>query len=174
MMQRVKSALSVVLVAGAAPFAALASMGAASAASVTPSCAATQLSVTIGRAQGTAGTTYYPIVFTNRGGTCAIWGVPAIQPVATGRRALGPMAHNTSVGMMPVRHVIKYGQAVSVAFGVVETGNYPAASCAPRRAVGVSVSLGSFLPATYRPLSITVCTLRASTTTRLLASGVNG
>ncbi len=172
-MQRVKSVLSIVLVAGAAPLATLAASN-ASAAVATPSCVASQLSVTIGRAQGTAGTTYYPIAFTNRGGACAIWGVPAIQPVAKGRRALGPMARNTSMGMMPLRHVIKYGQSVSVAFGVVEAGNYPVSSCAPRRAIGVSVSLAPFVPATFRPLPITVCTLRASTTTRLLAPGANG
>lgn len=172
-MQRVKSVLSIALVAGAAPFATFASSSAAGAA-VTPSCVASQLSVSVGRAQGTAGTTYYPIVFTNRGGACAIWGVPAIQPVTTGRRAVGPMARNTSMGMMALRHVINYGQSVSVAFGVVVAGNYPTASCAPRRAIGVSVSLAPFVPATYRPLPITVCTLRASTTTRLLAPGVNG
>ena len=172
-MQRVRSALSIALVAGVAPLATLA-MTSASGATTVPSCVASQLSVSVGRAQGTAGTTYYPIVFTNRGGTCAIWGVPAIQPVATGRRALGPMARNTSMGMMPLRHVIKYGQSMSVAFGVVEAGNYPVASCAPRRAIGFQVALGSFVPATYRALPITVCTKRASTTTRLLAPGARG
>ena len=170
-MQRVKSVLSVLLVAGATP---LALSSAASASSATPSCSPSQLSVTLGRAQGTAGTTYYPIVFTNRAGACAIWGVPAIQPVGPGRRALGPLARSTSMGMMPLRHVIKYGESVSVAFGVVEAANFPAASCAPRHAIGVSVSLAPFVPATYRPLSITVCTLKASTTTRLLAPGARG
>ena len=172
-MRGAKSVVSIMLVAGVAPVAALAQASTSSAA-VTPSCVASQLSVSVGRAQGTAGTTYYPIVFTNRAGTCAIWGVPAIQPVAKGRHALGPMARNTSMGMMPLRHVIKYGQSVSVAFGVVETGNYPAASCVARHAVGVDVSLASFVASTYRPLSITVCTHRASTTTRLLAPGSRG
>ena len=173
-MQRVRSALSIALVAGGAPFAALALTGGAGATANTPSCAPSQLSVTLGRAQGAAGTVYHPIVFTNRANACAIWGVPAIQPVAAGRRALGPMARNTSMGMMPLRHVIAYGQSVSVAFGVAQTGNYPAASCAPRRAIGVSVSLIPFVPATFRPLSITVCTRLASTTTRLLAPGAKG
>ncbi len=172
-MQRVRSVLSIVVVAGAAFLAGLVPSS-ASGAAVTPSCVPSQLSVSVGRPQGTAGTTYYPIVFTNRESSCAIWGVPAIQPVTTHRRALGPMARNTSMGMMPLRHVIKYGQSVSVAFGVVEAGNYPAASCAPRRAIGFTVSLAPFVPATFRPLPITVCTLRASTTTRLLAPGARG
>ncbi len=172
-MRRVKSVLSIVVVATAVPLAALAPSS-LSAASATPSCAASQLSVTIGRAQGTAGTTYYSIAFTNRAGTCAIWGVPAIQPVGSGRRALGPMARNTSMGMMPLRHVINYGQSVSVAYGVVDTGNYPSASCAARRAKGINVSLAPFVPTTYRPLSIMVCTRRASTTTRLLSPGAKG
>lgn len=172
-MQRVRSVLSIVVAAAAVPLVTL-GPSSLSAAAVTPSCVASQLSVTIGRAQETAGTTYYPIDFTNRAGTCAIWGVPAIQPVGRGRRALGPMARNTSMGMMPLRHVINYGQSVSVAFGVVDTGNYPSASCGARRAVGINVSLASFVPSTYRPLSITVCTRCASTTTRLLSSGAKG
>ena len=172
-MQRARSALSIVVAAVAVPLAAL-GPSSLSAATATPSCVASQLSVTIGRAQGTAGTTYYLIAFTNRAGTCAIWGVPAIQPVGRGWRALGPMARNTSMGMMPQRHVISYGQSVSVAFGVVDAGNYPSVSCGARRAIGVSVSLAPFVPSTYRALSITVCTRRASTTTQLLAPGAKG
>ena len=45
-----------------------------------PSCVSAQMVVTHGQAQGTARTTYIPLVFTNKGRACAIWGVPAVNP----------------------------------------------------------------------------------------------
>ncbi len=146
----------------------------ASASAVAGSCVPAQMSLSLGRPSGAAGTIYYPIVMTNRARQCAIWGVPAIQPVDATRRALGPSARNTSMGEMPVRHVLAHGQSVSVGFGVSETGNYSRATCQPRVAHGVIVSLAPFVRPTYLALVISVCTREASTTTRLLAPGVTG
>jgi hypothetical protein len=138
-------------------------------------CASAQLTVTHGAADGTAGTIYYPIVFTNTGATCAIFGVPAIQPVTGAtHHAVGPLARNLSMGEMPARHVIARGQSVSVAFGVTEAGNYTPSTCLMRSAAGVAVALGTFVPSRYVHLSIVVCTKRASTTTRLISAGVTG
>lgn len=146
----------------------------ASATTTTPSCAPAQMSVSLGHASGAAGTIYYPLVFTNHAGACAIWGVPAIQPVGDARRPVGPRARNASIGEMPARHVLAHGRAVSVGFGVSETGNYSRASCAPRLARGVVVSLAPFVKPTYVALVISVCTRVASTSTRLLTPGVTG
>ncbi len=157
---------------GAIPFA-----GALAAASATTvkSCVPAQIKVSHGQAQGTAGTTYIPIVFTDTGSKCAIWGVPAIHPVAgAAHHAVGPIARNMSMGQMPVRHVLAKGRSVSVAFGVVDTGNYPPSTCVARSASGVIVTLGSFVHSRYLHLPITVCTKRSSTTTRLLVAGVTG
>ena len=141
----------------------------------TKSCVSSQLAVSSGRPQGTAGTTYIPLVFTNKGATCALWGVATIQPVTGGaHRALGPLARNLSMGEMPVRQVIARGHAVSDALGVVDTGNFSPSACVARTANGVVVSLGSFVHATFLHLPITVCTKRSSVTTRLLVPGVNG
>jgi len=138
-------------------------------------CVSAQLTVTHGASQGTAGTIYYPIIFTNTGATCAIFGVPAIQPVAgSAHHAVGPLARSLSMGMMPVRHVIAKGQSVSAAIGVVETGNYTPSTCVARSASGVVVTLGSFVPSRYVHLAIIVCTKRTSITTRLLTAGVTG
>lgn len=152
----------------------LVGQGSSVAAAVTRSCAPTQMSVAHGQAQGTAGTTYVPLVFTNHGATCALWGAPTIQPVNASRRAVGPSARNESIGEMPVRHVLSRGQSVSVAFGVADTGNFPVASCAARPANGVVVALAPFVRSTYVRLPISVCTKQASTTTRLIVAGVNG
>jgi Domain of unknown function (DUF4232) len=139
-----------------------------------PSCVPAQMSVSLGHASGAAGTIYYPLVFTNHGGECAIWGVPAIQPVGDARRPVGPRARNASIGEMPMRHVLAHGHVVSVGFGVSETGNYSRATCAPRLARGVVVSLAPFVKPAYVPLVISVCTRLASTSTRLLAPGTTG
>lgn len=160
-----------VLVAGATLV--LPSLG-ASATTVSRSCAPAQMSVSLGRANGAAGTIYYPIVMTNHGGACAIWGVPAIQPLGVTRRPLGPSARNASIGEMPARHVLAHGQSVSVGFGVSETGNYSRTACMPKLAHGVRVSLSPFVKPTYLALVISVCTRESSTSTRLLASGKTG
>jgi hypothetical protein len=146
-----------------------------SSASSAPSCRSSRIAVTHGAPQGTAGTTYIPLRFTNEGAACAIWGVPVIQPVVgASHKPVGPGARNLSTGEMPVRHVVAKGAAVSVAFGVVDTGNYSASACVARSASGVIVTLGSFARATYLHLPITVCTKRWSVTTRLIVPGVSG
>ncbi len=140
-----------------------------------PSCRPSQMRVATGRPQGAAGTSYYPIIFTNVGGACAIWGVPHLQPVAgAAHRAVGPAASNASIGMMPVRHVLGRGQAVSVGFGVGDTGNYPVARCRARVASGVVVSLAPFVRATYVGLRFSTCTALASTRTALIVAGRTG
>jgi len=161
-------------VAGAALVVTLA--GASSTRASTPaSCTPSQLTVHLGAPRGTAGTLYSAVIFTNRGASCALWGVPTIQPVtARTRRALGPSARNLSIGMMPARHVIARGQSVSAAMGVVDTNNYPARLCAARSAGGVVVSLGDFVHSRFVRRPLTVCTRRSSVTTRLLVSGTTG
>jgi len=154
---------------GAAPSTATTTTG-------TKSCVSSQIAVSRGAAQGTAGASYYALVFTNTGATeCTIFGVPVIQPViGPGHRPLGPQARNESMGEMPALHTLAHGASVSVAFGVVDTGNYTASTCGARRARGVVVKMGAFVRPTYVSLPITVCTKRASTTTRLISSGVVG
>jgi hypothetical protein len=168
-------AMSAALLLGAITAISLnAGTGAVAGGATLASCVPAQMRVTHGAAQGTAGTTYIPLVFTNTGATCALWGVASVQPVLASRRALGPAARNQSMGEMPARHVLTRGRSVSVAFGVVETGNFTASSCVAREASGVVVSLASFVRPTYLRLPISVCTKRASTTTRLIVDGSLG
>ena len=144
-------------------------------AAATPNCAPSHITVTLGQSEGAAGTIYYPIVFTNHGAACAIWGVPAIQPVGgSAHTAVGPIARNDAVGMMPVRHVVANAKSVSVAYGVVESGNYTPSACVARKASGVVVQLGSFVNPTYVALPISVCTKIASTVTSLIVAGTTG
>jgi hypothetical protein len=177
-MSRVRSILMLPVLAGGLFAGGLFGVAPSSAATTTvaKSCVSTQMTVSRGAVQGTAGTTYHALVFTNTGATiCTIFGVPVIQPViGPSHRPLGPPARNMSMGEMPAMHTLAHGAAVSVAFGVVDTGNYPASTCGARRARGVIVTLGAFVHPTYVALAITVCTKLASTTTRLVSSGVTG
>jgi Protein of unknown function (DUF4232) len=171
-MRHVKS-----LVAAAAVVAGIVAGGAGSVASATtaPSCSPSQMSVRLGQSNGTAGTIYYAIVFTDTGGRCVIWGVPHIQPVTgAGHVAVGPAAGNASMGEMPVRHTLTKGKSVSVGYGVVESGNYTPSSCVAKNASGVVVSLTPFVKSTYLKLKISVCTKRVSTKSRLLSPGTLG
>lgn len=140
------------------------------------SCVSADLRVTLGTAQGAAGTIYHPIVFTNVSSTpCSMFGVPVIQPVrGADHKDVGPLARNTSMGEMPALHTLSSGRSVSVAFGVTETGNYTPSACVARAADGVLVSIGNFLHSHFVHLPISVCAKRASTTTKLLTPGSKG
>ncbi len=178
-MRRVSRSVVVIEVAavtGVFGFGLAAPLGATTTARVaSANCEPSQLRVSVARPQGTAGTIYYPIVFTNRGGACWIWGVPGIQPVVGAKRhPLGPPATNESVGKMPARHLLGHGAAVSVGYGVAESGNYPAATCRARNASGVLVTLAPFIRPTYLALRISVCTRLSSTHTQLLVAGRTG
>jgi Domain of unknown function (DUF4232) len=168
------------LVATLASAALLAGTGVALAGSVpsgaaaVPRCRASHIVVSTGQSQGAAGTFYVPIIFTNRGAACALWGVPAAQPVNAARHAVGPPSRNDSAGQMPARHVVARGGSVSSAFGYADTGNYPPNLCHARAAWGLRVSLGTFAGPTYVPLKMTVCTSRASTHVQLVVPGRTG
>ena len=160
------------IVAGSSSFVA------ASQAVIVENCVPAQLTVTLGHPQGTAGTSYYPLVFTNTKATCAIWGVPLIQPVVGGalrsRVKVGPTSRNNSMGMMPVRHFVATGHSVSSAFGVTDAGNYSANTCDVRNAGAIVVTFGSFVTPSYVRVKISVCTKRASTSSRLIVAGTSG
>jgi hypothetical protein len=139
-----------------------------------PSCKPAQMTVSVGRSNGTAGTMYHTLIFTNTGGTCVIWGVPAIQPVAgASHKPVGPRASNSSKGEMPAHHTLTKGQSVSVAYGVGDTANYTV-GCAPKNADGVLVSLSPFVRSTYVKMAISVCTARVSTHSQLIVPGRTG
>ena len=177
-MKKVKSLLLLPVLAGGVLAGGLFGVAPSTAATTTgaKSCVSTQITVSRRAAQGTAGTNYYALVFTNTGATaCTLFGVPVIQPViGPSHRPLGPPARNESMGEMAALHSLAHGASVSVAFGVVDTGNFTASTCIARRARGVIVTLGAFVRPTYVGLAITVCTKRASTTTRLVSPGVTG
>jgi hypothetical protein len=173
-MRTIKTGLAVVVAAGAVALP-LMTRAATAGANTPKSCAPSQITVTRGTPNGAAGTIYYPIVFTNTGPTCTIFGAPAIQPVAgKARYRVGPPARNLSMGLMPAIHTLKSGRSVAADVGFGENSNYPVARCKPKRVSGVLVTLGSFVSRRFVALGQSVCTLRSSVTTRLVTPGVTG
>ena len=141
-------------------------------------CVAAHLRISLGVAEGAAGTIYHPVVFTNTGLACLIFGVPGIQPVIGGAShsliAVGPPARNQSMGEMPAMHVLMTRKSVSAAFAVTESGNYSAGACRAKNAGGIIVTMDSFVTRAYLPLRISVCTKKSNTSTRLITFGTAG
>ena len=142
----------------------------------TPWCSNATIRISVGRANGAAGTIYHPIIFTNHStSACLISGVASLQPGNSGTPfiPIGPSASNDSMGMMGIEITLAPGQSASDDMGVVETGNYTVSTCRPVTVTAVAVRLGSIsATASFGPYS--VCRLRPSTTTRLLARGTQG
>jgi hypothetical protein len=92
------------------------------------------MSVNTGQAGGAAGSTYYPIDFTNTSGTaCSMAGYPGVSFVtAAGRsgRQIGAAAQrNQQFGSVLVR--LRPGGRAHAWLQVAEVGNYPEATCHP-------------------------------------------
>lgn len=148
------------------------------AAATVRNCVASHLRVSLGAARGHLGTVVQPVVITNAGPACVIFGVPMIQPVVGGasrsRVHVGAPARNLSMGEMAALHVVATGSSVSDAFAVMKVSDWSFSACRPERADGVLVSMGQFVPRVYVPIKITVCTKVPSTGTRLITSGTTG
>jgi Protein of unknown function (DUF4232) len=102
-------------------------------------CRANQIGLRLGRASGAAGTTYYAIVFTNRGSAaCALRGYPGLSSVAGAHGAqIGAPARRSPATVVTV--VLRPGAAASAAYGQVDALNYPRARCRPVTAPGLRV-----------------------------------
>jgi hypothetical protein len=103
-----------------------------SAASVSsPPCAASALRVWVSASQGVAaGSSYYPIVFTNiSGAACTLYGYPGVSFVAAaGGSQIGiPARENPAHPRQLI--TLAAGQAGHAELQVVNAGNYPPANC---------------------------------------------
>ena len=116
--------------------------GSASAASGTAGlvvCGPSALQVTVnaGQTGGAAGSTYYPVDFTNTSSTaCGLAGYPGMSFVTAGNgagRQIGAAAQeNPAFGKVPVR--LAAGGAAHAWLQVSQAANYPAATCQPVKA----------------------------------------
>ena len=103
--------------------------GSATAGSLTR-CPSAQLTVTLGATEGTAGSTYQPIVFTNKGSAgCTLSGHPGVSFVAPGSGAqVGAAA--THLAKPPTTTVtLTPGATASALLRTVDYGNFSTAAC---------------------------------------------
>jgi len=129
-----------------------------------PSCTTTDLSVTIGASQGTAGSIYQPIVFTNTGtATCTLYGYPGVSlaggsPVAQ----IGAAAARSTATAASII-TLAPGAAANALLQYTEAGNYSPSTCNPTPATELII---------YPP-GQTVSASVAYTNTACAATGVD-
>jgi hypothetical protein len=159
------------LVLGSAPLPA--------AASPVPRCNAGALAMTIGQADGTAGTNYYPLVFTNvTTHTCTLSGIPTVHALTAinsmGGPPLGLPARLVNRGVRGYDRlvvILPHGHA-SAAFGVIDTGALSPRQCVAKNAQSISVSLQGRMY--WAALRFPVCTKMVSTTISGVVWGTTG
>ena len=95
-----------------------------------PGCATSGLSVKLGPGNGAAGSTFFPIVFTNTSGSpCSLFGYPGVSFVTgQGGSQIGLAASRDTT--QPAKNVVLAAGGVAHAtMRVVVAQNFPAASC---------------------------------------------
>jgi uncharacterized protein DUF4232 len=122
-------------------------------------CSTSGLRVSLGAAQGAAGSIYYPLDFRNVSGrACSLFGYPGVSFVAApGTGQLGGAAvRNDTFG--PSLVTLAAGGFAQAAVQVVVAQSYPAALCKPVTAHFLRVyPPGQFVPL-YARLTATTCT----------------
>ena len=111
-------------------------------------CLTSGLSLRLGAGQGTAGSIYEPIVFTNTSGrSCTLYGYPGVSFVApgTGHQVGAAASHNPEHA--PATVTLAPGASASALLQVVDDRNFPPSSC---HLVAVS-GLRVYPPGTPRP-----------------------
>jgi hypothetical protein len=103
-----------------------------------PNCATSALKVSLGPANGTAGTTFYPLRFVNKGTTtCTLRGYPGVSAVTSSGEQIGKSASRISSKFATV--ALAPGKQQSSSVGIVDTGNFSPATCKPVTAAGLKI-----------------------------------
>jgi hypothetical protein len=94
--------------------------------------------VTLGKANATAGTTFFPLKFVNTSkSSCTLRGYPGVSAVNKSGNQIGNPAQRTGGKVRTV--TVKPGKQQSSSVGIVDTGNFSPATCKPVTASGLKV-----------------------------------
>jgi uncharacterized protein DUF4232 len=133
-------------------------------------CQPAGLKVTVDTSQagGAAGSTYYPVNFTNTSGApCGLYGYPGMSFVTaagrTGHQIGAAAQQNPAFGKLSVR--LPADGAAHAWLQVAQAGNYPASTCQPVTAHWLRVFPPGDTVASYVDVSVSAC---ASVSTPLL------
>ena len=104
----------------------------------TPSCSSSQLVNWLDTSpNGTAGTIFYELQFTNLGATCTLRGYPGVSAVTSSGAQIGNPASRSGTAVKTV--TIAPNKSASTMVGFAHTANFPAAKCKPVTAKGLRV-----------------------------------
>jgi hypothetical protein len=109
-------------------------------AATTPPCATSHLAVWIGvgGGGGAAGSTYYPMEFTNVSSrACHLYGFPGVSASYAGRQAGSAATRDRSVAEHTV--VLAPGASAHTVLRITDVANFPASACRPVTASGLTV-----------------------------------
>ena len=125
-----------------------------------PPCATSALRVSVAASQGAAaGSSYYPIVFTNvSGAACTLYGYPGVSFVtgAGGSQIGMPATENPAHPRQLI--TLAPGQAGHAELQVVNAANYPPANCGPVTAHWLKVYPPNQTAPLYASLTAQACT----------------
>jgi hypothetical protein len=101
-------------------------------------CQTSALKVSLGKADATAGTTFYPLKFVNTGkSSCTLRGYPGVSAVTSSGKQIGNSASRSGGTFRTV--TVAPGKQQSASIGIVDTGNFSAGSCKPVTATGLRI-----------------------------------
>jgi hypothetical protein len=105
-----------------------------------PPCATSDLTVSLGSSQGTAGSVYVPIDFTNSGSSdCTLYGYPGVSlQGGTPSAQVGAAAARTTT-TAPSLVTLQPGAVANAVLQITVAGNYPASTCNPSPATSLQV-----------------------------------
>ncbi len=128
--------------------------------STTQPCSTAQLSVTLGKGNGTAGSVYVPLQFRNNGSSaCTLYGYPGVSYVtgATGQQVGSAAERTAPVAGETVEQVVTLapGSVAQATLQEIDVGNFPASTCSPVAVRGLRVyppgqTAAAFIPAATR------------------------
>jgi Protein of unknown function (DUF4232) len=127
-----------------------------------PSCGSSQLVNWLDtNPNGTAGTIFYELQFTNLGATCTLRGYPGVSAVSLSGKQLGsPARRVTGIKLNTV--TIKRGATVKAALGIVDTGAIPVSKCRAVTAAGLRVFAPNSSRAQVIPFPFSTCSVGGS------------
>jgi Protein of unknown function (DUF4232) len=104
----------------------------------TSACATSGLDVWLNTTgDGTAGTTYYNLEFTNlSGSSCTLYGFPGISGVTLAGAQIGSAASREGT---PATATLANGATATATLGIIDVGAFPAAKCGMVTAAGLRV-----------------------------------
>lgn len=131
-------------------------------------CATSALKVSLGPANGTAGTTFYPLNFVNKSNTtCTLRGYPGVSAVTSSGKQIGNPASRVQSKFGTV--ALAPGTQQSASIGIVETGNFSESQCRPVTAAGLKVFPPNQGQSVTLKQSFSTCSSAATTSLRVTA-----